>query len=1181
MRLKCVKLAGFKSFVDPTTVTFPSNLCAVVGPNGCGKSNIIDAVRWVMGESSVKQLRGESMSDVIFNGSGGRKPVGQASIELVFDNSDATLGGEYASYSEVSIRRIVARDGQSSYFLNGGRCRRRDITDVFLGTGLGPRSYSIIEQGMISNLIESRPEELRGYIEEAAGISRYKERRKDTEGRIRRTRENLERLTDIRDELGRQLQRLERQSKAAEKYTELKKEERLLRGQLLALRWLDFDAQVETRNKVISDAALKTEALVTDKSRCDTELEKFKLNHTECNERFRQVQGRFYSVGAEVARVEQSIKHANDRAEELKQDLEQTQRNFAESEQHLREDKVKAEGWQAELQEITVQLDKVRGEETVSAQALVSADQAMAAWQSSWDEFNEQAAQPQREVEVQRSRIEHLETSLTNLAQRVKRLADERLTLDAQPKSDAIDGIEAQITALSQKRQQAETRHGGLLTSIDAARQDRTLIATKLNQAREGLQQSLGRKASLDALQAAALGGDEAREQWLGAHNLSDAEALAAQLQVDSGWETAVETVLGDFLQAVCVEQLAPYADALDSWASGKLTLIDLTQADQTKADQIQPGQIQTSNADELAGKIRLSSKIAPCSATQLLNNVFAVDTLDEALILRNQLNAGESVISKDGQWLGANWARVTRGENSVSGVLIRKRELLELEQLVTQQQNTVVALARNQDEIEQRIAGHEQQRESSANELGVLQESDAELKSTMHIAQAKIEQDKKERSRIAAESDEVATRQSSDRELLAEARRLLEAAIATMADDSDRREQLLARRDKCRTSLDQARQTARHDHDRVHELVVRERSVSTQLNSIREGIARLEIQSQRLGERQAMLLANANQDDDPRAELQIELDSKLAQRLEVEKTLGDVRQRVEVCDEQIRDTEAQRARLENDIQESRSSLEGYRIAVQELQTRCNTIAEQIDEIHYTLDDLTAQMPEGAEQEEWQNRVTQMESRIQRLGAINLAAMDEYKVESERKSYLDAQNDELCDALETLETAIRKIDRETRTKFKETYEAINISLQALFPKLFGGGHAYLELTGDDLLDAGVTIMAQPPGKKNTTIHLLSGGEKALTAIALVFSIFRLNPAPFCMLDEVDAPLDDANVGRYAAMVKEMSETVQFIYITHNKQSMEMASQLMGVTMNEPGVSRLVAVDVDEAAELVQ
>lgn len=1165
MRLKCIKLAGFKSFVDPTTVVFPSNLCAVVGPNGCGKSNIIDAVRWVMGESSVKNLRGESMSDVIFNGSGGRKPVGQATIELVFDNTDSTLGGEYASFNEISIRRSVARDGQSNYFLNGSKCRRRDITDVFLGTGLGPRSYSIIEQGMISNLIESRPEDLRAYIEEAAGVSKYKERRKDTEGRIRRTRENLERLTDIREELARQLQRLERQAKAAEKYTELKKEERLLRGQLLALRWDDVNRTLASKNKIVDEMALHTEALITEKRRCDTQLEKARASYAERSAQLNEIQGRFYAAGAEVARAEQTIKHARERAEELRQDLEQTQRNFAESAQHLHQDRAKAEGWQAELAEITAQLDQAKTAETASTEKLAAAEQAMRAWQTGWDTFNEKAAQPQREAEVQRSRIAQFESSLTALAERIGRLADERKTLEAQPVAEETEGLAGQIQRAQLQRQQIEVEHKEQLASIEQNRQLRTVIADNLSQARETLQQTLGRRAAAEALQAAALNGDAPRADWIARQGLSSAAQLTEQLRVAEGWEPAVEAVLGDFLQAVCVDDISALAGALDSWDAGKLTLVTAPPID----------------AVGMNDAARLSGKVAPCALSQVLHDVFVVDTLREALARREALRAGESVVSRDGHWLGTNWLRLTRNDNSVSGVLVRQRELAELETQVEEQQAQVLQFQHDLQHNEASLAQLEQQREALAGQLAGLQQQENELIASLNIANAAIEQARQRAARLINDHDEASAQRDNERLKLVEARGLLEAAITAMAQDSDHREQLLGQRDRCRSELDSARQAARHDHDRVHELTVRERSVGTQLQAIREGIGRLDTQVQRLSERQAGLLANRDREVDPIADLQADLEQKLEQRLAIEQSLQMARQEAEKIEADMRDIEQQRVRHEDAIQESRNKLEQDRISARELQTRCDGLVEQIGELNFELAPLQADMPEAANQDAWQESLTRMENRIHRLGPINLAAVDEYQVEAERKTYLDAQNDELTEALETLEAAIRKIDRETRTKFKETYESINSSLQQLFPKLFGGGHAYLELTGDDLLDTGVTIMAQPPGKKNTTIHLLSGGEKALTAIALVFSIFRLNPAPFCMLDEVDAPLDDANVGRYARMVEEMSETVQFIYITHNKQSMEMAQQLMGVTMHEPGVSRLVAVDVDEAVELAQ
>lgn len=1167
MRLKCIKLAGFKSFVDPTTVTFPGNLCAVVGPNGCGKSNIIDAVRWVMGESSVKNLRGESMSDVIFNGSGGRKPVGQASIELVFDNSTGSLKGEYAAFNEISIRRTVNRDGQSSYFLNSSKCRRRDITDVFLGTGLGPRSYSIIEQGMISNLIESKPEELRGYIEEAAGISKYKDRRKDTENRIKRTRENLERLTDIRDELTRQLQRLERQSRAAEKYTEFKKAERLLRGQLQALRWQDFNGQLQRQNRVIAEDSVKIEALRAEKQRCDTALEKQRQDHTECNEKLREVQGRYYAAGAEVARLEQAIKHARERAEELRRDIEQTQRSFGEMRDHVEADREKVVTWDGELNQVKEQLDGARQRERVSTEQLSHAEDKMQSWQADWDDFTQRAALPEREAEVQRSKIEHMERSLIALNQRLHRLQEEQQGLAEAATTGEVASLDQALKEAQSKRAGAQAQHEALLRELGQKREELSSLSSALHRAREALQKTQGRHASLEALQKAAREGDTERQGWLQANGMGDAQYLSDALEVAPGWETAVETVLGDFLRALHVDSVGESAGLLESWCSGQLLIVENRL--NAGAEEIQAGSL----ADKVTSQLPVVGR--------LLRQVRAVDSLGQALSLRDTLAPGCSVISRDGHWLGADWARVTRNENRISGVLVRQRELTELEQSLNEQRQQVAGLEDKLKGSEVQLRDLEQRRESSQEGLAELQRAESGLSSEIQIARSKQEQVTQRRSRLEQEHAEIDAQVQREKAQLSTARQALESATEAMAANEAQRETLLTRRDDCRKVLDEARQSARHDQNKTHELVMRERSLNTQLAAMREGIERLDIQLQRLAQRQASLLASQSESDDPCIKLQTELDERLERRLDSERELGEARRQVDEIEAQIREFESKRGQIEDETQQVRSDIEQKKIAAQELQTRCQAIEEQIVELDYVLESLIEALPADASQQAWQEELTQVENRIQRLGSINLAAMDEYKIESERKTYLDAQHEELVEALETLEAAIRKIDRETRTKFKETYDTVNSSLQQLFPKLFGGGHAYLELTGDDLLDTGVTIMARPPGKKNASIHLLSGGEKALTAIALVFSIFKLNPAPFCMLDEVDAPLDDVNVTRYANMVKEMSQAVQFIYITHNKIAMEMAQQLMGVTMNEPGVSRMVSVDVDEAVQLAQ
>lgn len=1165
MRLKCIKLAGFKSFVDPTTVSFPSNLCAVVGPNGCGKSNIIDAVRWVMGESSAKNLRGESMTDVIFNGSGGRKPVGQASIELVFDNSDGSLGGEYASWSEISIKRKVTRDSQSNYYLNGNKCRRRDITDIFLGTGLGPRSYAIIEQGMISNLIESKPDELRVYIEEAAGISKYKERRKDTENRMRRTQENLERLTDIREELGRQLSRLERQAQAAEKYAEFKKEERQSKAELQALRWRGLESQVSEYRKSISEHELKVEALVTERSGCDTSLERHRSEYTELGDTFNEVQGKYYAIGAEVARIEQAIQHVQDRARELQQDLDQTERNFVESEEHLRVDRQKALGWEAELQEISPELEKIQSVEELSQATLQEAEEAMQCWQTTWDEFNHTASEPRQQAEVQQSRIQHLEQVLRRLAERIEKIQSEYQGLSDSPLQEDISLLQEQLAEVELESEEKKASLEAMTEQMDHCRTEAQQLDVQLDDSRTKLQTMLGRKASLEALQQAALGGEGDQQQWLENNQLDDSPRLAETLQVEAGWETAIETVLGSYLQAVCVENLSSLGDKLGAFTKGELVLVDIASG---------------SEVSEVTGE-SLSNKITGSHANAMLSGVYAVDNLRSALAMRDSLKPGESVVTQDGLWLGANWLRVARDQDATAGVLKRKQDLESLDVALAVCRTNTSELEQQQNTGKEQLRNLETQREAVSREVAEQQRQYAELRSKLSAGQMQVEQFAARRERADSELTEAVQQQDQEQENLATARQMLSEAIDIMEKDSQRREILLQQRDETRGTLDQARQSARHDRDRKHELAIREKSVSTQLQSIREGIGRLEVQVARLQERREQLRESFNQDEDPSLELKQQLAAQLEVRLTAEKALADARRAVETVEHQMREVEQRRNVLEQDTQTQRSLLEQQRLAAQDLETRNKTIVEQISEHGFELDALLGALSEDADPTEWEQSLERIGNRIQRLGPINLAAIDEYKIEAERKEYLDTQNAELQEALETLENAIRKIDRETRTRFKETFDLINTSLQELFPKLFGGGHAYLELTGDDLLDTGVTIMARPPGKKNTTVHLLSGGEKALTAIALVFSIFHLNPAPFCMLDEVDAPLDDANVGRYARMVEEMSAKVQFIYISHNKIAMEMANQLMGVTMHEPGVSRLVSVDVNQAVELAE
>ncbi|GMG87659.1 chromosome segregation protein SMC [Biformimicrobium ophioploci] len=1161
MRLKSIKLAGFKSFVDPTNVSFPSNLSAVVGPNGCGKSNIIDAVRWVMGESSAKNLRGESMTDVIFNGSGGRKPVGQASIELVFENNEGKVTGELGAFSEISVKRKVTRDAQNTYYLNGNKCRRRDITDLFLGTGLGPRSYAIIEQGMISKLIEAKPEDLRVYIEEAAGISKYKERRRDTENRMRRTHENMERLTDIRDELDRQLSRLERQSAAAEKYTRFKEEERQLKAQLQALKYKELDGQSEGRKQRINELELTVEELVTRQVGHDTQIEERRVEHQELSDAFNEVQGRFYAAGADIARLEQSISHARERNAQLTSDLDRTERDCRDAEQLLLSDKERSVNFEAELEVIVPDLEMVQAKEEESAIALQTAEEQMQNWQGEWDEFNQSASDSRQKAEVQQSRIQHFENAQQRLQDRISKLREEIASL-AEPEDDDLGELTETLAEidldLGGKRETVDT----LTEEISELRQrDRDLVA-ELDQLRNQLQKQRGRQASLEALQQAAMGQGASVDQWLENAGLAGSPRLAEQVTAAVGWEKAVETVLGRQLQAVCVDQLDQLADSLPGFEKGEAIFVDGISVDAEHRFAALAEQVQ-----------------GPEAITSFLNGVYTAEGLDEALQLRKQLNAGESVVTRDGLWLGANWLRVARGDDAESGVLARKQELEELSAAIEAAEEQLAARQEEQETLRTRLTTLETEVEAARRAADDLSRRYGELRSQVSARQVKIEQMAARRERAEREIEEASEQIALEGESLSEARLLLQEAVDAMSDDTDARELMLARREEIRETLDAVRQRSREDKDKAHELAMREQSVRTQLQSIQQTMERLREQTERLQERREELRLQLAEAHDPSQDFQAELEEKLAGRLEVEAELAAARKRLEEVDQGLRNIEQERHKVESALQGVRAQLEQERLGAQTLEVQRNTLVEQLREQEYELEQVLSELPEELTIESAQEELEKIAARISRLGPINLAAIDEYKQESERKTYLDRQHADLTGALETLENAIRKIDRETRTRFKETFDQVNTGLQELFPKVFGGGHAYLELTGEDLLDTGIAIMARPPGKRNSTIHLLSGGEKALTAIALVFSIFRLNPAPFCMLDEVDAPLDDANVGRYARMVKEMSAQVQFIYISHNKIAMEMADQLLGVTMHEPGVSRLVSVNVEEAAEL--
>jgi len=1165
MRLEKIKLAGFKSFVDPTVVQLPSNLVGVVGPNGCGKSNVIDAVRWVMGESSARSLRGESMADVIFNGSSARKPVGMASIELLFDNSDGGAGGQYASYNQITVKRQIARDGQSGYFLNGSRCRRRDITDLFLGTGLGPRSYSIIEQGTISRLVEARPEELRQFLEEAAGISRYKERRRETENRIQHTRENLDRLNDLREEIGKHLLHLERQAATAERYQEFRVKERRLKAELLALRWRALDQELERQESARAGLEVALEAAVADQRANEARLEQVREQTHDAGDRFNQVQGRYYGVGADIARMEQTLQFQRESARRQQREIEQLDQSLAAAARQRDQDAEELTRVAASLADQEPRLELARAEEEEWVLQLDGADDAMHAWQQEWEDFNHRAAQPAQQAQVERTRITHQEQQEQQLTRRLERLGAELAQLSQPRLEEELAELEIREQALAEEGDDAQARLDQTAQDIQNLRGALADDGRRLDSVKQRLQARLGRRASLETLQQAAFQDqDRTRQGWLKEQGLDQARHLADQLRVASPWGRAVETVLGTQVGALCTDSLDRHREALPRLKDCPLNLFD-TGAWFGAGAKPDPAGLQ-------------AQVQAPWPLAGLLAGIGTAANLDEALARRRALAAGESLVTPEGAWIGPDWLRWPGPDQDGAGVLERAQELRDLELELTALEEEAAALEESHQSRRQAL---EQAEERRARQQGELDQVNRQLHRARGELSGKRARDEQLRQRARAvhdERQEIHGQIDAGREALLQAQERLHGALVEVETLAERRESLVAQRDQLRTRLAELRDQARAKAAEVRRLELGVEGARNARGALLQGLGRLDAQAAEIRARRDGLWQALGAAEEPVREAQAELDQQLARRLELERELAAAREALESLDAEMRKFEQGRLKAEQEVTRRREALANARLGLQESKVRADGLAEQLAETGLDTPDLFAGLSEDATEPAWQTQLDAIAARIQRLGPINLAAIDEFHQQRERKSYLDAQHEDVTRSLETLEEAIRKIDRETRTRFKETFDKVNQGLQVLFPRLFGGGHAYLELTGENLLDAGVSLMARPPGKRNSSIQLLSGGEKALTAVALVFAIFQLNPAPFCMLDEVDAPLDDANVGRFCELVKSLSDQVQFIFITHNKVTMALAHQLTGVTMHEPGVSRLVSVDVAEAVQ---
>jgi len=1162
MRLTTIKLAGFKSFVDPTTLHLPTNMTGVVGPNGCGKSNIIDAIRWVMGESAASRLRGDSLTDVIFSGSTSRKPVGQAMVELIFDNADGTIQGELAQYAEISVKRVVSRDGQSSYFLNGGRCRRRDITDLFLGTGLGPRSYSIIEQGMISQIIEAHPDELRTHLEEAAGISKYKERRKETESRIKSTRENLDRVKDVRDEVDKQLDHLNRQARAAERWKALKEEQNRREAEMRALEYRALQRQGDGEGDSLRQAELEIERHLAQQRQVEAQLEGIRDTHHSASEHLNAVQADVYKVGAEIARVEQQVRHNRETSERLTRAQGETEREFEELQGHITADQEQIEALRTALAEGEPRLEALQQMQDDTAEQQRSTEIRLADWQSRWDTHTRGASEASRAAEVERTRLNYLDRQAIDLSRRREALEGERQAFDVAALDAAAEALD---TEHDTQRERVETL-GGLLDQHKVAHErvldEERQVQAQLNEARQQLQTARGRHASLEALQHAALGQEEsAASGWLDRLGLANARRLGESLNVDAGFEAAAETVLAGLLDGVLVDDPLALATELGELTDADIALI-----------------ASTAGGDGPAGTLAAHVR-GPASITHMLSRIRVADSIDQARHIAGSLANGESVITRDGAWMGPGFARVRRAQGNQVGVLARERDMRQL----SAQLETLEAQGEEGTERLEALRTSkfetERARDDAQRDLYAAHRRLSELAGQLQSHRGKMETARARSEKVGAELSTVLEQLDEMEGQAREARARLDESVGNMGDMEDQRRALENERRELLEAREEARINAREAAEQSHQLALSMESKRSALTGLEQALGRMDAQLKQIQSRRTEIAEQLAAGSDPIAELEAERQTYLDQRLLVDRQLVDARRALEDLDTEFRKLEQERQRIEHQLTQVREGVTEKRLAAQSIQMRAATLAEAIAASGLELEPLLAELAEDAEPSRWQAQLAELSQKIIRLEPVNLAAIQEHAEQSQRKDYLDAQLTDLANALETLENAIKKIDKETRQRFKETFDRVNAGVQELFPRLFGGGHAYLELTGEDLLDTGVAIMARPPGKRVSNITLLSGGEKALTAVSLVFAIFGLNPAPFCLLDEVDAPLDEANVGRFSAMVREMSEKVQFIFVSHNKATMEAAHQLCGVTMREPGVSRLVQVDLAEAAKL--
>jgi len=1165
LRLSQIKLAGFKSFVDPTHIAMPGQIVGVVGPNGCGKSNVIDALRWVLGESKASALRGESMQDVIFNGSSKRKPVSRASVELIFDNSLGKANGQWSSYAEISIKRILQRDGDSSYYINNQHVRRKDITDIFLGTGLGARAYAIVEQGMISRIIEAKPEELRIFLEEAAGVSKYRDRRRETELRIGDTRDNLLRVSDILQELEKQLVHLGEQAEVAKQYRELESK----RDTTQHLFWLVKKREAETQRGKFVQSAEKTrtelEAETARLREIESQLETARSSHYQLSDALHVKQGELYTANAEIARLEQHIKHVADQRQRMTQQLANTEKQI-EQQKHQRQGVHSLlEHWQRQQEGAGTKVAEAEQLAHMEGEKLPQAEEAARAAQDKHNELQREQLQQQQQLQLAESQKEHLQRNIQLHESRRSRLLLEK---DNLPGADNNALQEAQREVAEMERERAEQ------VEKLALLQEQLPVADAQRRNQRELQQQQERvhaqtEARLHALQQLQqqIDSDKNLNVWLEQHQLDNKPRLWQSILIESGWEDALEAVLRERLNALSLPSLDS-ASALSDAPPAKLALFTIAG---------------NGGGDSESAQLKPLLDYVQCQDPQVLPvmrdwlaHVYAIADVATGHAQRDRLPTGGWFVTPQGHLVGAHSILFHAADTQLHGVLARQREIEKLETELTEQNRNAEYSRQQVDEAEQyyqsiedqitplRTIGNELQQKLHGMQMNILKLNQAHERSIERAAQIEREMQ---------EVAELLSAEQSQQHGVDEQMAIQREKIATFYVQVDEAQRHANAQD---IALREQRSRAQHAQHALQEANFFAKTCSEKITDLQHNVQQISNSLEQLELTLTQLRSDLSSSEDDTA--QIQLQDALKVRQSCEQGLGEARNILETATVNLQKQEQERLACEHKLNPLRDKLNELTLKEQEARLHFEQWSEQLLGIDEQA--LLPLLESGSTKPNaLQNDLNRLNDDIEALGAVNLAALEELQAANERKAYLDAQAADLNEAMATLEDAIRRIDKESRELLMETYNKVNLHLSELFPVLFAGGEARLVLTGEEILDSGVQVMAQPPGKKNSSIHLLSGGEKALTAIALIFSLFQLNPAPFCLLDEVDAPLDDTNTERLCALIRKMAQNTQFVFISHNKITMELAQQLVGVTMQEKGVSKVVDVDIEEAMRM--